>query len=41
MSVIWNKLIQCQDDILKIFDEKATEIEEKGLNPELPTAVRS
>ena len=32
MSVIWNKLIQCQDDILKIFDEKATEIEEKGLN---------
>ena len=32
MSVIWNKLIQCQDDILNIFDEKATEIEEKGLN---------
>ena len=32
MSVIWNKHIQCQDDILKIFDEKATEIEEKGLN---------
>ena len=32
MSVIWNKLIQCQDEILKIFDEKATEIEEKGLN---------
>ena len=32
MSVIWNKLIQCQNDILKIFDEKATEIEEKGLN---------
>ena len=32
MSVIWNKLIQCQDDILNNFDEKATEIEEKGLN---------
>jgi len=32
MSVIWDKLIECQNEILNIFDEKATEIEEKGLN---------
>ena len=32
MSVIWDNLIKCQNDILDIFNEYATEIEEKGLN---------
>jgi phycocyanobilin:ferredoxin oxidoreductase len=31
MSVIWDKLIDCQDEIINIFDEHATEIEEPGL----------
>ena len=32
MSIIWNKLIDCKDDIITIFDEKATEIQEDGLD---------
>lgn len=32
MSTIWNKLIHCKDEIIKIFDERATEIEEPGLS---------
>jgi len=31
MSAIWDKLIECQDEIINIFDEHATEIEEPGL----------
>ncbi len=31
MSLIWNKLIDCQNDIIEIFDEQATEIQEDGL----------
>ena len=31
MSIIWNKLIQCQNDIIDIFNEKATEYDEPGL----------
>ena len=31
MSTIWNKLIDCKDDIIDIFNEKATEIHEDGL----------
>ena len=31
MSVIWNHLIKCQNDIIGIFNEYATEIEEPGL----------
>ena len=31
-SIIWDTLIQAQDDILGIFNEYAEEIEEKGLN---------
>ena len=31
MSIIWDKLIECKDEILNIFDEYAEEIEEKGL----------
>jgi phycocyanobilin:ferredoxin oxidoreductase len=31
MSFIWEKLIDCKDEILNIFDEYAEEIEEKGL----------
>ncbi len=31
MSVIWNRLIECQDEILNIFDSRATEIQEPGL----------
>ena len=31
MSIIWKKLIQCQNDIIDIFDEKATEYDEPGL----------
>ena len=30
-SIIWDTLIQAQDDILGIFNEYAEEIEEKGL----------
>lgn len=32
MSVIWDRLIECQNSIIEIFDEQATEIEEPGLN---------
>ena len=31
MSIIWDKLIDCKDEILNIFNEYAEEIEEKGL----------
>jgi phycocyanobilin:ferredoxin oxidoreductase len=31
LSVIWNHLIDCKDQILEIFDEYAEEIEEEGL----------
>lgn len=32
MSIIWDKLIDCQDKIIKIFDEHAIEIHEDGLD---------
>jgi len=32
MSAIWNKLIDCKEEILDIFDEYAKEIEEPGLS---------
>lgn len=32
MSIIWNKLIECQNEIISIFNEKATEINEDGLD---------
>ena len=32
MSIIWNKLIDCKDEILHIFDQYAEEIEEPGLS---------
>ena len=32
MSVIWNRLIECQNDIIDIFNNYAEEIEEEGLN---------
>ena len=31
MSVIWDRLIECKDEIIQIFDERATEFEEPGL----------
>ena len=31
MSIIWNRLIECQNQIINIFDENAEEIEEQGL----------
>ena len=31
MSIIWNKLIECQDEIISIFDKNATEYDEPGL----------
>ena len=31
MSVIWNRLIECQDQIIEIFEKHASEIEEPGL----------
>ena len=31
MSVIWNRLIECQDQIIEIFEKHANEIEEPGL----------
>jgi hypothetical protein len=31
LSLIWNKLIECQYEIIKIFDEQATEYNEPGL----------
>jgi len=32
LSTIWNKLIDCQDEIISIFNEQATEINEPGLD---------
>jgi len=32
MSVIWEKLIECQNEIIDIFEYNATEIEEPGLS---------
>lgn len=32
MSVIWNKLIECQNEIIDIFEQYAVEIEEPGLD---------
>jgi hypothetical protein len=32
LSIIWNHLIQCQNDIINIFDEYATEYTEEGLD---------
>ena len=32
MSVIWNNLIDCKDEIISIFDEQATEVAETGLD---------
>ena len=32
MSTIWNKLTDCKDEIIKIFNERATEINEPGLD---------
>jgi phycocyanobilin:ferredoxin oxidoreductase len=32
MSIIWDKLINCKDEIINIFDEHATEINEEGLD---------
>ena len=32
MSIIWNKLIDCKDDIIAIFEENAKEIQEEGLD---------
>jgi len=32
MSVIWDKLIECKDEIIKTFEERATEIQEEGLD---------
>ena len=30
-SMIWDKLIHLQDEIIRIFDDKAEEFEEPGL----------
>jgi phycocyanobilin:ferredoxin oxidoreductase len=32
LSIIWNKLIECKDEIISIFDKEATEIQEDGLD---------
>lgn len=32
MSVLWEKLIGCKDDIIEIFDKNATEIYEPGMS---------
>jgi phycocyanobilin:ferredoxin oxidoreductase len=32
VSVIWNNLIACKDEIISVFDEEATEIAEPGLD---------
>ena len=32
MSVIWDRLIECQNEIIEIFDQRATEFEETGLD---------
>jgi hypothetical protein len=31
LSIIWSKLIECQNEIIKIFDTNATEYDEPGL----------
>jgi phycocyanobilin:ferredoxin oxidoreductase len=31
VSVIWDRLIECKDEIIRIFDSSATEFEEPGL----------
>jgi len=32
LSIIWNKLIECQNEIIRTFDQYATEIQEEGLS---------
>ena len=32
MSIIWDKLISCKDEIIDIFDEYCGEIEEPGMS---------
>ena len=32
MSVIWDRLIECKDEIINIFDASATEYQEPGLD---------
>ena len=32
MSVIWDRLIECQNEIIRIFDKHATEYSEEGLD---------
>lgn len=32
MSVIWEKLIDCKDEIIRTFDSYATEVQEEGLD---------
>ena len=32
MSVIWNRLIECKDEIINIFNDRAREIQEEGLD---------
>lgn len=32
MSIIWDRLIECKDEIINIFDERATEFNEPGLD---------
>lgn len=32
MSIIWNKLTECKDEIIQIFNEKAVEFQEPGLD---------
>ena len=32
MSIIWDRLIECKDEIIDIFNEHATEFEEPGLD---------
>ena len=31
MSILWNHLIQCQNDIIDIFNDRAVEFDEPGL----------
>lgn len=31
MSIIWNQLIKCKDEIIQIFDQRAAEIHEPGM----------
>lgn len=32
MSILWTKLIECKDEIINIFDDKAIEMQEEGLD---------